>query len=438
MSRNILFVFDKSPGIKYNSFTMPNLLYSDTSGQIYDSPEFQPLGLSGGDFVPIPENELVPLPVGSEIFVIKKGIVVASQSGVPVYLEKFHGKKIFPVAAFMPAGFTRTLLPAYVEKTEKTPLPLWSYTALAWHKGRICGAARLVAKNPKADPELHSPKQDVRLVKLVQQRLKQEPENRLLRQLARCALEYHCFAGKNTFYRRWELPLPTSPSCNARCLGCLSLQPGECCASQERIAFVPTPKEIAELAVPHLKKAESAIASFGQGCEGEPLLQDKTLEASIKIIRSQTDRGTINLNTNGYSPEKIKRLARAGLNSVRISLNSSLKKCYDAYYRPVNYKYSDVLKSIAAAKQNGLYVSINLLVFPGYTDRERETEGLVKLFRKHKVDMVQMRNLSIDPWWYIRTVPRPKGKCLGIAGLIYLFKKELPKTRIDYFNIPVR
>jgi pyruvate-formate lyase-activating enzyme len=432
------FYFDKLPGVKYNTHTMPNLLYSDTSGRIYDTPEHQPLGLSGGDFVPIPEKDLVPLPSGSEVFVIKKGVVVAEQNGATVYLEQLRGKRIFPVAAFMPAGFTRTLLPAYVEKTEKPCLPLWSYTALAWHKGKICGAAKLVAKNPKADPERHSPEQDVRLVKLVAQRLMEEPDNRLLRQLARCALEYHCFAGKNTFYRRWELPLPTSPVCNARCLGCLSLQPGECCASQERITFVPTPKEIAELAVPHLQMAESAIASFGQGCEGEPLLQDRTLEASVKLIRAKTNRGTINLNTNGYSPEKIKRLARAGLDSVRISLNSSLKTGYDAYYRPVNYRFSDVLKSIATAKQNGLFVSINLLVFPGYTDREREAEGLVKLFRKYGADMVQMRNLSIDPWWYIRTVPRPKGKSLGIPALLRLFGKELPGTRIDYFNIPVR
>ncbi len=86
------------------------------------------------------------------------------------------------------------------------------------------------------------------------------------------------------------------------------------------------------------------------------------------------------------------------------------------------------------AKAEGLFVSINLLVFPGYTDREREAEGLLELFSKHKVDMVQMRNLSIDPWWYIRTIPRPKGRAIGIAELIKLFKKELPKTKIDYFN----
>jgi pyruvate-formate lyase-activating enzyme len=417
---------------------MPNLLYADSRGRIFDSPDHGALGLSGGDLVPVPANEMIPLPAGSEIFVIKKGIVVASCDGAQAYLEKIDGRRIYPVAAFMPAGYTRTLLPGYVERTAQPLLPLWSYTALAWHKGNICGAARLVAKNPKADPELHSPEQDKRLIELVRERLKHETSNRLLRQLARCALEYHCFAGKNTFYRRWELPLPTSPACNARCLGCLSLQPGECCASQERLAFVPSPQEIASLAVPHLEKADAAIASFGQGCEGEPLLQAETIGKAIRLVRSRTDRGTINLNTNGYSPARIKQLADAGLDSVRISLNSSLKHCYDAYYRPLRYTFADVRQSIRVAKDSGLYVSINLLVFPGYTDREREVEGLVKLFGRLKVDMVQMRNLSIDPWWYIREIPRPQGSAIGIARLIDVFRKELPGARIDYFNIPVR
>jgi pyruvate-formate lyase-activating enzyme len=416
---------------------MPKLLYADHSGRIYDAPQYEALGLSGGDFVPIPAGEMVPLPEGSELFVIKKGIIAAQSDGNPAYLEKIGNKKIYPVAAFMPAGYTRTLMPAYVERSSDPLLPLWSYTAVAWHKGKICGAARLVAKNPKADPELHSPEQDKKLIKLVEQRLKNEPDNHLLRQLARCALEYHCFAGKNTFYRRWELPLPTSPSCNARCLGCLSWQPAGkdgCCASQDRLDFVPTPREIAAIAIPHLESAPSPIASFGQGCEGEPLLQAETIGKAIKLIREQTEKGTINLNSNGYSPQRIGVLARAGLDSVRISLNSSLKKCYDAYYRPVNYGYSDVLQSIKTAKAEGLFVSINLLVFPGYSDREQEAAGLLELFAKHKVDMVQMRNLSIDPWWYIRTIPRPKGPAMGIAGLIKLFRKELPKTRIDYFN----
>ncbi|MCU0989302.1 MAG: radical SAM protein [Xanthomonadales bacterium] len=421
---------------------MPSLLYADSHGRIFDSPQHRAMGLSGGDFVPLPERDLVPLPPGSEIFVIEKGVAVAQRDGATAYLERLDGKRIFPVAAFMPAGYTRTMLPAYVETTAKPLLPLWSYTALAWHRGKICGAARLVARNPKADPELHSPAQDRRLVKLVRERLERETGNRLLRQLARCALEYHCFAGKNAFYRRWELPLPTSPACNSRCLGCLSWQPaaaaGGCCASQQRLDFVPTPREIASLAIPHLETADSAIASFGQGCEGEPLLQADTIERAIRLVRSRTARGTINLNTNGYDPRRIRSLARAGLDSVRISLNSSFRKQYDAYYRPLRYSFADVLRSIRTARAEGLFVSINLLVFPGYTDREQEVAGLSDLLRQGNVDMVQMRNLSIDPWWHIRSVPRPKGEAIGIANLLALLKREFPKVRIDYFNNPVK
>lgn len=439
--RPVIDEIDSARPMGYNG-TMASLLFADPRGRIFDSPRHRAMGLSGGDFIPVPDRDLVPLPPGSEIFVIEKGIAVAGVDGVPAYLERLDGKSISPVAAFMPAGYTRTLLPAYVERSERPLLPLWSYTALAWHQGRICGAAKLVARNPKADPELHSPEQDKRLVKLVRARLEREPGNRLLRQLARCALEYHCFAGKNAFYRRWELPLPTSPACNSRCLGCLSWQPaaaaGGCCASQQRLDFVPTPREISDLAIPHLGRADAAIASFGQGCEGEPLLQADTLERAIRLIRAQTGRGTINLNTNGYDPRRVRALARAGLDSVRISLNSSLKKQYDAYYRPLRYDFADVKRSIRTAKDEGLYVSINYLVFPGYTDREQEVAGLLSLLREGNVDMVQMRNLSIDPWWYIREIPRPKGDALGIARLIALLKREYPEVRIDYFNNPVK
>ena len=70
---------------------------------------------------------------------------------------------------------------------------------------------------------------------LVQKKIAEYPKNRLLKHLEKCAMFYHCFAAKNIFAGRWEAPLPTSPTCHARCIGCLSLQEGECPASQDRI-----------------------------------------------------------------------------------------------------------------------------------------------------------------------------------------------------------
>jgi MoaA/NifB/PqqE/SkfB family radical SAM enzyme len=70
------------------------------------------------------------------------------------------------------------------------------------------------------------------------------------------------------------------------------------------------------------KEAEDAIVSFGQGCEGEPLMQWRLLERSILKLREKTDRGTINLNTNGSFPDRVTKLCDAGLDSVRVTLNS--------------------------------------------------------------------------------------------------------------------
>ena len=101
----------------------------------------------------------------------------------------------------------------------------------------------------------------------------------------------------NFFLGRWEAPLPTSPICNAACLGCISLQSEDVpSASQDRITFVPTAEEVAGgVAVPHFNRAQRPVVSFGQGCEGEPLLQAKLLERSVTKIREKTKGGLLML-----------------------------------------------------------------------------------------------------------------------------------------------
>lgn len=404
----------------------PLPVVADPEGNIYEMEGYRAAGMSGGDILPLEPSELIPVPEGTKFFYIPESIPVAFKERRLISLEG-----TLAVAAFLPPGYTRTMLPAYEPK--KSPvLPLWSYTAVAWYKGKFYAAATLVAWHKKADPQLHD---DRRLVPLIKKRLAEDKNNRLLRHLSRCATEYHCFAAKNVFFQRWEAPVPSSPGCNARCIGCLSLQEGDCCASQERIRFVPSAEEIRDICVPHLKYAEDAIVSFGQGCEGEPLLQAETIERAIRLIRKETSEGIINLNTNGYSPERIKRLADAGLQSIRISINSTLEDRYNAYYRPSGYTFRDVIGSIKVSRSLGLFTSINLLVFPGYTDREEEVEGLIRLIEETGIDLIQMRNLSIDPYLYMRHVKRPSGIAMGIRNLIGIMKNRFPCLKIGYFNL---
>lgn len=233
--------------------------------------------------------------------------------------------------------------------------------------------------------------------------------------------------------------MPVSSRCNAACLGCLSLQPKHSCeASHHRIAFKPSKEELAPVGVEHLNSSPQAIISFGQGCEGEPLTEYRLIADSIREIRRRTDKGTINLNTNGSFPERVRMIIESGLDSIRISLNSARPALYRAYYRPKKYGFEDVVETISLSKKMGVYTMINYLVFPGITDQEKEISALTELIRKTGVNFLHLKNLCIDPQLYLEKMPAANTKGIGIRQMIDILKGQFPDLELGYFNQPVR
>ncbi|MGI6226328.1 MAG: radical SAM protein, partial [Peptococcales bacterium] len=266
-------------------------------------------------------------------------------------------------------------------------------------------------------------------------------ENRIVRQLSHCALEYSCFTAQNIFYERWEGGIPVSPVCNARCLGCISLQPAECCPSpQERINFSPSVEEIVELGIHHLSSEREPIISFGQGCEGEPSLQAETISEAIITIRKETNNGTINMNTNGGNTSGIENICQAGIDSLRVSLNSAVSDTYHSYYQPKNYTLQNVKKSLKVAEKYGVYTYLNLLFFPGINDCENEVEALIDLVNTTGVKGIQIRNLNIDPDIYIKRLSeiKPKGEPLGVPAFLDILTQELPHVAVGNYTKPIR
>ena len=419
------------------SVEYPRLVFSDREGRIWDHPYLKLAGRSGDRIILPPPSELVPLPMGSQIFTLPGRIPIGwdEENGSYLLSEKMRkGRKevnCTAVAAFLPPGYIRTLLPATQLESKFPTLPLWAYSSVGWKDGRFWATGLLIDSNPHWHPKYF--RNDHLLSKKVSSILGKKPQNHLLQQLSKCALEYHCFAAKNVFLRRWECPLPTSPSCNADCLGCISLQASECCpASQERIQFVPTLGEVLDVALPHLEKAEDGIVSFGQGCEGEPLMQWRLLESAVRKLREKTCRGTINLNTNGSFPERVEKLCDAGLDSIRVTLNSPHPNYYKRYHRPRRYKFEEVVDSLISAKGKEIYTSINLLVLPGFTDRGEEVKGWIQLIKKTRLDLIQMRNLNIDPDLYLSEMGEGEG--MGISRMIEILKREFPCLQFGYFN----
>jgi pyruvate-formate lyase-activating enzyme len=416
----------------------PSLVYADEHGKIFDWPALEMAGSSAGEWHRLRRADWIPLPAGSELFVLPGRMPVGYQRESNRFevlrQDPRHPEKpVLGVAAFMAPAHTQLYTAAYQTRPGAPLLPLFSYSALGWYKGQF------VVAGTRVDP---SERQDIRhfdqrkIARNARHRMARDRSNRLLQHLGNCALSYGCPAARNFFLERWEAPLPTSPSCNSRCLGCISLQQRkDLCATQERIAFVPTPEEIVGIAVPHLAQAPQAIVSFGQGCEGEPLLQAATIGKAIRLMRQATSRGTINLNSNGSLPRQVKELCDAGLESLRVSINSCRADYYHAYYQPHGYSFRDVRESIRVVKAHGGFASINYLVLPGVTDEEPEFEALCGFIRKSGLDLIQMRNLNIDPEWYLASIQyRPAGKKLGIRNLMTRLRDRFPDLRFGYFN----
>jgi pyruvate-formate lyase-activating enzyme len=411
----------------------PRLVFANRKGEILDHPDLAALGRSGRDLVDIDPASLIPLPENSRLYFLPGRVAVGRD---PSTGEIHEVERANAVAAFLPPAYTIYLLAAFIKQTKtQTPLlPLYAYSAVCWYRGKFHVPAVRIDDDVKHDPSQFSLR---RIEQLVQKQRKKFPKNRLVEHLGmNCALRYHCPNAQNLFLQRWEAPIAVSAACNAACVGCISEQPKHTVpSSQDRLTFVPTVEEIVEIAVPHLESATRAIVSFGQGCEGEPLLQVQLIAKAIREIRRQTSRGTIHLNTNGSKSEAVKLLIDAGLDSIRISLNSAREEIYTPYYQPRGYGFSDVRETIRLSVKAGLWTSINYLSFPGVTDQPVEFDALCDLIDSSGLSMIQWRNLNIDPDWYVDSIRlNDFSGAMGMPVFLHRIRERFARLRYGYFN----
>jgi pyruvate-formate lyase-activating enzyme len=416
-------------------------LVANAAGEIFELDGYAAVGMAGTTQIPLSLKNTRIMPFGSELMYLpdRRPVLFNLHSGrIETVTENPYapGQQLFPVTAFNSPGYVISYLGAYVETQKAQALPLFSYGAVGWHRGKFRSAVFGVDREKRQDLRLMKP-EDVAAG--IEKMRKQMPANRLRTHLEKCALQFGCPAAKNFFLSRFEAPLPTAEHCNARCLGCLSLQKhSDIPHSQDRIGFTPSPEEIAEVALAHIKRVDQSVVSFGQGCEGDPLLAADVIAPAVRLIRSETDRGTINMNTNASLPQALQRVIDAGLDSIRISMNSLRGNCYHAYFRPKGYGFSDVLKSIELAVRSGLFVAVNYLNCPGFTDTPSEIEALRQFLKPYSIHMIQWRNLNFDPLRYYKIMNdvASNGAPIGMINLLEQIRQEFPHLKFGYFNPP--
>ncbi len=410
----------------------PFLVYSDGCGNIFEDNRFAAAGRAGFRIFPLSLENMIPLPEGSDLFELPGRMALGFNSKGEIVSKKGGNA----VAAFIAPAHTQLSLAAWKSQPSAPVLPLYAYTAVGWYKGKFYVPAVRIDSDARQDCQHFNQKI---IIKKGKEILKKYPKNRLVDHIVQnCAFTYLCPAARNFVMSRWECPVPISPSCNARCIGCISKQDeseSPIPPTQHRLTFVPSVSEIIEFTVPHLEQAPNAIISFGQGCEGEPLMQWELIRDVIIEVRKRTNKGVINLNTNGSNNFAVEELFKVGLDSIRVSMNSAQEDWYNLYFRPVNYTQLNAIESLRIARRFNRWASINYFVMPGLTDSPKEMDALFNLISSSKLSMIQWRNFNIDPDWFFNRVKfNADAQCSGVENVINQIRSRFPWVYHGYFN----
>ena len=412
-------------------------LTSDLQGNLQPAPDgWEALGQSGSRTQPL--SSWIPLPAGSTLMHLPQRLALGRRRSSNT--AELIAESSLAVAAVLPVGYLRLLCPAYAPTAGVEPptLPLYGYAAVADLEGEVVVAA---SRSDDFPPWTGRRPPATQLAAAVAQAQRQLSRSRVIAQLSVCALQHNCLTAQNTFLRRFEGALPTSAACNADCLGCISLQTDSGAPTpQPRISRAPTAEDLIEVGSYHLEGArergEMGMVSFGQGCEGEPILRERALRPVALELSRRFPGSTLHINTNGSRPAAMKRLIRAGVNSCRISVFSFRQELFSAYYRPRGYSIEEVLECARVARRGGAQLTINLLTFPGVSDTAEEIALTSSTLRELEVGQLQLRSLNVDPLWLMsRLPPLPEG--VGIGSMVAALRREVPALRLGNFTRPL-
>jgi len=137
-------------------------------------------------------------------------------------------------------------------------------------------------------------------------------------------------------------------------------------------------------------------------------------------------------------PAALEILFDSGLDSIRVSMNSARSDLYTRYFKPHNYTFQDVVKSMEVAKSKNRFVALNYFVFPGVTDEADELGALTQLLDRTGFNMIQWRNLNIDPDIYLEALGGERSPAMGVQEVMEWLRENHPALRFGYFNPALR
>jgi hypothetical protein len=369
----VLPLFFSEGGAMTRQKIRPWAVYADDKGNIYDVEDLQMLCRRGRSLELPRPDELIPLPEGSDFFLLPRRRAI----GLDPATGKVEALEGHAVAAFACPGYTLSALTAYEKEPGAPVLPLFAYGALGFYEGRFYVCAKKVDEDKR---QVFAGIPDQRIRNGARRLLSAFPGQPPDQAPGRLRPDVVLPGGKES--GAWPVRGPSADGHGVqRLLRRLHL-PAAC---RFGLPFHAKPhrfqangsRDRADHARPR-RHREAADLLLRPGMRRRAPHRGRA-SPGMRSPSSGVKRGkgTVNVNTNASLPSAIPGLADAGLDSIRVSLNSARPELYSKYYRPRGYAFDDVLETIRLAKAHSLFVSLNYLFFPGVNDTEEELEALL-------------------------------------------------------------
>ncbi len=397
---------------------MLQAVHSDRSGRVVVSADYGATALDGD--TPVALDRAVPLPADAQLVPLAdRAAIGIDRRGLPRPL----GPARWALAAILRPGHLRTHLPAADPAADVSPLEALPYAAVAADQlGEIVVAAVPLGPAGSAAPSTDD------LASRITERLRSEPSNRLLRQLARCAREYACPTARNAFLGRGECALPLGAPASDQASPIVALRRREERAPLEPSAMPVTATDAAAVANAHFAAGGTSV-SFGHACEGDPLGLVRVVADAAALITRPAGHEVI-LRTNGSSASAVARAADAGIDRIVVALASAHGPTYERVHAPVGHRWTDVRGGLREAASRKLALTVELLSLPGLTDREAEVQVLVALLGELPAgSALTPIDLAADPYALLARLSKDSAT-IGIAALLERLRADAAHIRL--------
>ncbi|MCX8083571.1 MAG: hypothetical protein N3C60_01435 [Calditerrivibrio sp.] len=351
-------------------YNIPNLVFSDKNGVVYEHPVLKSVFRTGSYNIVPYELEMIPLPENCKLIAIPDAIPY-SYDQMQAKIIEFSGG--FPVSVELPKGYLRTLLPAYKKNTNDNNLISSHLTPVGWMDDRFVVPAILIEKK-----NIINEKNKKKIFSIIQH------EN------------IYSFLNK-------QYMLDYLTNCEI---------------------IVKNHKEL-EATFHFIRTISDLQLSFVITLKYD--LDSKTIEM---IKQEKNDTITLNLNIKTFSMEKFKSSLSEYIDSISFDVDSFNPD----YLAKKGISFEIFTKLFEFAEKQNLYISVNLLTLPGFTDTVKEYEKTLEFISTFKIDYIKLRELKTNQDIFFAENKIENTEIFGLKNMLKYIKKKNKRVKMGYFS----